>query len=157
MRCFSTQYPNLFFVRFTSVIPPWSFWILLRSSELFHQTCFLEGAFHLRYFGLSNFVILPLYLFQIYHSLPFLIYLFGCWHFLQRNEVWVQFGLVRRVLQDIGLILYIHYIPISNYHHNFSSLYCYVFQSNMFTHILSLCISIIYQTSLLDDYIRLVY
>ena len=60
-------------------------------------------------------------------ELTSLIYLFCFCHFLQCNEVWVQFIYLRWVLQDIGLLLYIHCVYIRN-DHLFFGFYCYVFQ-----------------------------
>ena len=50
------------------------------------------------------------------------------YHFWRRNEVWVKFISVRRLLIDIGLLLYIHFFNISEDHPNFSSLYYFAFQ-----------------------------
>ena len=60
------------------------------------------------------------------------LFLFGCFHLQQRNEVWVRFISIRWVIQDIGLLLYIHCVPISNNQPNFSSLYCYFSNKNWF-------------------------
>ena len=96
--------------------------------------------------------IVSVFLFRFITAYIFLYivvsFLFGCFHFIWRNEVWVHFISVGRLVQGIGLLRYIHCIHISNNHPHFSSLYCYVFQYNLFSHIKSLCVSIIYQTSL---------
>ena len=75
--------------------------------------------------------IASVFLFIFIIAYPFLyivlLLLFGCFNFIQRHKVWVQFISVRRILQDIGLLLYIHCSPRSNDQSNFSSLYYYVF------------------------------
>ena len=95
-----------------------------------------------------TFAILPPSFFQIYHLLPFLIYcsifLIRMFLFLTAQRSLHSIYFVRRVLQNIGLLIYIHCVPISNDPPNVSSLYCYVFQSNLFPHITLLCVSIIF-------------
>ena len=80
-------------------------------------------------FYLSN--IASIYLFRFIITYLFLNifvwFLFGCCRFQQHNEVWFQFISVTRVLKYIGLILYIHCVPISNNHPNFYLLHCYIF------------------------------
>ena len=41
-----------------------------------------------------------------------LLLLFGCCHFRRHHEVWVQFIPVRWIPQDIGLLIYIHCVPV---------------------------------------------
>ena len=55
------------------------------------------------------------------------LFLFRFCHFLQRNKILVRFISERRLLQYIGLLSHIHYVPISNNHPNFSLLYYYIF------------------------------
>ena len=132
MRWFSIRYLNcLFSMSFTSVLPPWACWKLTISSNFLYHTllwwsCLFNGAFPLLFFGVSDFVILPPYFCSDLSCLLFLMYLLGRCNFLWCDEVWVQLISVRRVLQDIGLLLFIHCITISNDNLNFSSLYCYV-------------------------------
>ena len=62
---------------------------------------------------LFRFIIIWLFLFIV------VLLLFGCCHFWQHYEVWVQFITVGWVLQDTGLILYIYCVSISNTSINF--------------------------------------
>ena len=79
--------------------------------------------------NLSTFLILPPYFFHISHWLPFPKNIYCSFRMLpfstaQLSLSWIIF---MWVIQDICLLLYIHF-SISKNHHIFSSLYCYVFQ-----------------------------
>ena len=69
------------------------------------------------------FLIFPPYIFLDLSLFTFsfiFLFLFGCCHFWKHNEGRVQCIYGRWVLQDIGLIVYIHCVNISNNHPNFS-------------------------------------
>ena len=111
------------------------------------------------------FVIFPPFFFRFIIACLLLyivvFFLFGCCHFLRRNEVWVQFISVSLLLQCIGSLLYIHCVPISNDHPIFSSLYGYFFNKMCFL-ILKNFVSLsfirpFYHTSLSDQFIIPVY